>query len=171
MTTQTDYTADEWDLIVQAPTLASLFVILAQQYRPTAVARKMFAALAAIIETAQNGSSTELIQAVAVAIRAGQAPWWPTASPSDLVAVHAWALERCHQVALLLAQTTPETETAAFTRWLIAIGERAALVPDLPGLPDQVPAAEALPPVRRALDTLAAVLTLPDSVGADPPDA
>lgn len=167
MTTQADYRADEWDQIVQAPTLASLVVILAQQYRPTAVARKMFATLAAIFETAQHGSSTELIQAVAGAIREGNAPWWPTAAPSDLSSAQDWALERCRQIALVLAQTTPEAEAAAFARWLIAIGERAALVPDLPGPAGACQPPEIVPLVRRALDTLNAVLALPNGVDAD----
>lgn len=161
MTTQPDYTAKEWNLLLQAPILASLIIIQADQYRLTTVARKTFAALAAIMETAQRETGTELIDAVAAAVREGQAPWWPDAYPSEPDAALRWALLRCRQVAALLAQKVPEAEAEAFARWLLSIGQRVAQVAAPPG-PLDPQGGE-----HTALRRLAAALDLPvsESVG------
>lgn len=130
MTIQTDCTAKEWDLILQAPTLAGLVIIQADHYSLLTITRKTFATLGAIMATAQQQAGTELIQAVATAMRTGQAPWWPTEYPRDMVEAHQWALGRCRQITALLAQKAPEAEAEAYARWLISIGKQVALVHD-----------------------------------------
>ncbi|MEI7771219.1 MAG: hypothetical protein WCI67_14595 [Chloroflexales bacterium] len=165
MTTQADYTAGEWDLILQAPALASLFIIQSGSYNRIAVARKLFAALAVITETAPHGPDTELIQAVSAAMRAGQAPRQPIAHPHDLAAARHWVLEHCRALAALLAQKVPEAEAEAFTRWLIRIGQRVALADDLIGQP-MSRVAEAQMRTSLALEMLTAALTIPFGVRA-----
>jgi hypothetical protein len=168
MTIQTDCTAKEWNLILQAPTLAGLVIIQADQYSLPIVTRKTFATLGAIMATAQQQAGTELIQAVATAMRAGQAPWWPAEYPRDLAEARQWALGRCRQVAVLLAQKAPEAEAEAFMRWLIAIGQHVALIADAPG-PQDPQGAEGYARVHLALEMLALALDLPLSVVAGPP--
>ncbi|MEI8165125.1 MAG: hypothetical protein WCG26_02065 [Chloroflexales bacterium] len=168
MTIQTDCTAKEWDLILQAPTLAGLVIIQADHYSLLTITRKTFATLGAIMATAQQQAGTELIQAVATAMRTGQAPWWPTEYPRDMVEAHQWALGRCRQITALLAQKAPEAEAEAFMRWLIAIGQHVALIADAPG-PHDPQGTEGDARTRLALELLATALNLPLSLLAGPP--
>lgn len=160
MTTQADYTADEWVLLLQAPALASLFIIQATPYQPNLVARQFITSLTAIIETAQHWPDTDLIQAVVAAICTGQAPPSPTIRPSSLRVARQQMLRVCRELTALLAQRAPETEAEAFARWLVAIAQQVALVSAAPGLAGDRAGAH-LVPVRHALDRLAVTLDLP----------
>ncbi len=164
MTTQADYTVDEWNLLVQAPALATLFIIQAAPYHRIAVAHKLLAMIAAIGETAPHGPHTELIQAVVAAIQAGQQPRQPSAHPRDLAEARRWVLAQCRQVAALLGQKAPQAEAAAFTGWLIRIGRRVMAgtngidLGDVRGVAAQMQSG-------LALEMLSAALTSPFSVG------
>jgi hypothetical protein len=168
MTTQVDYTADEWTLMVQAPALASLFIIQADSYHRIAVARKLMVAIAAISATAPHGPHTELIQAVVAAVQAGRVPRQPIAHPRDLAEARHWTLAQCRQIAALLAQKVPEAEAEAFTGWLISIGRRVMRGTDGIALWD-VRAAEAQMRSNLALEMLSAALTLPFGVDGSAP--
>ncbi|MBP1466509.1 hypothetical protein EYB53_012410 [Candidatus Chloroploca sp. M-50] len=138
MTTEANYRRDEWDLILGAPGLIALVIVHSEQCSPGEVHRKLRAVIAAIDETREQGSQSELIQTVMDAMRRGQSPLWPVECPYDLEAVHEWALEGCHQVAILLAQKTPEAEGQAYANWLLDIAQRVVAVPRDKGLQDSI---------------------------------
>lgn len=165
MTTQADYTPEEWDLILQAPALVSLWMIQATHYQPTTVARQLGAALAAISEAVPPEPDTELIQTVVVALRAGQAPPWPTVRPHSLEAARAWTVTGCQQLTALLAQRAPAAEAEAFARWLLGIAQQVGLVSERAGQPDHgADAGPDLQPLGQAFAILAAALDLPVGV-------
>jgi hypothetical protein len=168
MTTQADYTTDEWILMVQAPALASLFIIQEDTYQRIPVARQLIAAIAAISMVAPRGPHTELIQAVAAAVQAGQVPPLPATPPDDLKAARRWVLDQCRHVAAVLVQKAPEAEAVAFTGWLIGIAQRVTLASDTPELRG-ARAAEAQMRSGLALEMLSAALTLPLSVDGSAP--
>lgn len=167
MTTQSDYTLDEWHLILQAPALASLFIIQADRYNPIVVIRKTFAALTAITETAQQDPESELIQAVISAVLGGQAPEQSNVYHRDLSSASHWALEGCRQVTAMLAQKAPEAEANAFSRWLIGIGRRVAQVSD-PSISNDRRVTGISIRTHRALEMLAVALDMPLRSVADP---
>lgn len=164
MTTQADYTADEWSLILQSPALAGLCIIQAAPYHPADVARQLGTTLTAITTTAQDWPDTELIQVVVAAILTGQAPRPSRAQPLTLDAARQWVLEGCRQLSTLLAQRAPAAEAEAFARWLLAIGQCVALVPLTAGQPDYR-ATLAHAPMRLTLEKLAAALDVPVGAG------
>lgn len=131
MTIEADYSRDEWDLILGAPGLIALVIVHAEACGPGEAHRKLLAVLAAIAETRNQGTQSELVQAVTDAVRRGQSPLWPAECPGDLEAVHEWALDGCNQVALVLAQKAPEAEGQAYAHWLLSIARRVlAVAPD-----------------------------------------
>lgn len=154
MTTQTDYHRDEWDLILGAPGLVALVIIESEQWSQAVAYQKLRAVMPAIHETAIRGADGALIQAVLDAIHAGQSPLWTTECPHDLGDIRLWALDKCRQLAAILAQKAPEAEADAYVQWLIGIGQRVALAPDARLF------AQDEPP-HGALDTLAAALGAP----------
>ncbi|NTU81112.1 MAG: hypothetical protein HGA45_17310 [Chloroflexales bacterium] len=160
MTTQTDYTPAEWDLLVGAPALTALIVIQAHPCGPGVADKIVRAALAAMAEQAPPAPGSALIAAVIGAARAGQSPRWPAEYPRELPDVGHWALERCRQVAALLAQKAPEAEAEAYRHWLSTIGQRVALAADDHSLPNHVSAAR-IRQRRAALDQLAIAFDFP----------
>lgn len=165
MTTQTNYTVDEWNLLVQAPALATLFIIQAVPYNRIAVAHKLLATIAVISETAPHGPHTELIHAVVAAIQAGRMPRQPSAYPRDLAEARRWVLAQCRQVGALLEQKAPEAEAKAFTGWLIRIGRRVTVGTNAIDLGD-VRMVAAQMQSGLALEMLSSALTFPFGIGA-----
>lgn len=159
MTTQADYSADEWNLLLQAPAVAALFVIQAEPYQPRLAIQKLFAALEAITACVPPSSDSELIERVVAAARAGQAPRWPSTYPRNMYIARFWAFDACRQVASLLAQKAPQGEASAFSRWLLGVSLRVALTADSAGEPGAYIALAG--PARRALEQLAVALDLP----------
>lgn len=160
MTIQAYFTPDEWDLLVGGPALTALVIIHADQVSPREAARQLSVAIAAIGEMSIQGAPGDLIQAVTGAVQAGQSPRWPAEYPRDLADVGGWALERCRHLAAVLAQRAPEAAAAAYSSWLIQIGQRVALVPGNLALVDTC-AALSGERQRAALDLLARIFDVP----------
>jgi hypothetical protein len=132
-----NYTEEEWNTILRAPALAAIFIIQADVYSPSVAYLKTFAAFTAILETAQQGSSSELVTAVTEALLTGQIPADLTDFPDNLADARRIVLEGCRQAAALLAQRAPHGEADAYNRWLMMIGQHVARVSDYYWLPGQ----------------------------------
>ncbi len=130
MSTQADYGCDEWDLIIGSPALVALAVMHVGEHSHWMAHRQLLAVSKCIDAITEQGPTNALMQAVAAADRDGRSPFWPTELPADLEASQQWAVERCRQVATLLAQKSPEEEAEIFARWLLSIGQRVTLVED-----------------------------------------
>ena len=160
MTTQTDYTAEEWHLLIQAPACASLLILNAYVPNRIVIARRLSGAMAGIGATLPHRPNTDLIRAVAAAVQAGRAPRQQIGPPRDLAAARQTLLVQCRQVAAILAQKAPEAEAEAFTRWLIGLGQRVAWAGDATELRISR-ATEAQIRSGLALELLTAALSIP----------
>jgi hypothetical protein len=168
MTTQMDYTVEEWRLLVQAPAWASLLILEAYESNRIVIAYKLVRVLAGISATVPHKPNTDLIRAVAATVRAGLVPQQLLALPRDLLATRQQRLAHCRQVAAVLAQKVPEAEAVAFTGWLIDLGQRVAWAGD--GL-DLRPSRATEAQIRSglAVELLTSALTFPFHVAAPAP--
>src|SRR5687768_161357 len=65
MTTQADYTADEWKSILLAPTLVGTTVMLAAASGPIGTVKEIIAVGKSVVEVIEKGSPNPLVQALA----------------------------------------------------------------------------------------------------------
>lgn len=158
MTTQADFTPDEWNIILRAPAFAALYVVQSDHYSRSVAFQKMMAGIRAILETATPDTSSKLIRAIRASLHAGQRPRYPESFPSDPAATRRLSLAACRQAAVLLTQKVPPSEASAYALWLLAIGEAVAAVPDEP-LPGGRNVGLATEHARAALEDLAILLS------------
>lgn len=158
MTTQADFTPDEWNILLRAPAFAALYVVLSDRYSRPVAYQKMLAGIWAILETAAPHTSSNLIRAVRAALYAGHSSY-PDHFPADEAALRSLSLIACRQAAVLLTQKVPAHEASAYALWLLAIGETVAAVPDTP-LPQGHSVARAAEQARMALEDLALTLSI-----------
>lgn len=158
MTTQADFTTEEWNIILQAPAFAALYVLQSGRYSRPVAHQKMAAGIKAIFDPATHGAGGALVCAVRSALQAGQHPANPDAMPADLAEARQLTIEGCRHATILLAQRTSDAESTAYADWLLAIGEAvAAVVDDSPTSGYNV--AQVAEHARLALENLATILT------------
>jgi hypothetical protein len=138
MTTEADYTPDEWRLLVEAPGTAALAVIAADKSGIFGMAREITAVSDRLeSEHEQAGTSNELIAAVLARAgreespgdadaEAGETETSEEGARADTERAKADAIERARGVATLLAAKSTPEEADGFKRWLLTIAETAA---------------------------------------------
>jgi hypothetical protein len=126
MACQSDFTAEEWELLLQAPAFTVLYVIQSDEADRSQTYQKMLAGINAIVTPMTSAADSDLVEAVRSAIVAGQAPAFPKVLPRNLSEARQFTRERCRQVVALLAQRVADDEATAFLAWLMAIGQVVA---------------------------------------------
>jgi len=126
MTTKTDYTAEEWELLMRAPFMAGMAVVAASPSGPIGVVKEMFAVGRVLAEEGTEGSTNELISALVSHLKAGERPAAPMESGSSIEEAKALALKACRDVAALLAGKAPAAEAEGFKRWLLTAAQQVA---------------------------------------------
>ena len=124
MSTQADYSPEEWESIVNAPVMAGTLVIVSDPAVFGSI--KEAAAMVKIINEEAMSTSVELIKAVGEAIRSGHKvdksampkKETPEATMNTLV-------KMCHQAALIVKEKSPEEEEA-FNQYLVEIAKTTA---------------------------------------------
>lgn len=159
MTTEADFTPDEWNLLLSAPAFAALYIVQSDRHSRLVAYQKMMAGIWAILETAMPDTSSKLIGAVRAALHAGQRPRYPEHFPEDRMAVCRLSLEQCRQAAAILSRRAPDSEAVAYATWLLAIGEAVAAVPD-EAFPSGQRITRAAEHARMALEDLAITLSI-----------
>lgn len=159
MTTQDDFTPEEWNVILRAPAFAALYVALSERTSKPAAYQKMVAGIWAIQERAVPDMPSKLVKAIRAALHAGQRPRYPERFPDDLAATRRLSLAACRQAAVLLTQKVPAHEAVAYASWLLAIGRAVAAAPD-DALPLGHSNARAVESARMALEDLAITLSV-----------
>jgi hypothetical protein len=133
MSTKSDFSADEWKLVLRAPMMAGLAVVAASPSGPLGVLREMFAVGKLLAETKTRGEGlggpSELLRAlvsdlaspdVRTQVDAGELRGLP---PEQL---RAHALDACRTVAGLVDRKAAPEEAQEVKRWLVSIAERTA---------------------------------------------
>ena len=73
MTTKTDFTVEEWNVIRRAPFMAGLVVVAASPSGPIGVVKEMFAVGKTLADVKLHGASSDLIKAVVADLETAEA--------------------------------------------------------------------------------------------------
>lgn len=124
MSTQRDYSAEEWLEVVSAPMLAGLLVITSD---PAIFgSMKESATIAATINEYGQSSETELIREIGRAMSGKDKPQMPDLPTKEgPAAVMKRLVEKCHSAASIVEGKSPN-EAEAFKLYLIDIAKRTA---------------------------------------------
>jgi hypothetical protein len=124
MSTKSDFSADEWDLLRTAPLMASIIVVAASPSGPVGLIQESTAAGKMIIQTAQS-AQTPLLKALAEDLTQHMSiPKPPPAATPDKV--QAAASEILKRTSALLAQKATPEETAEIKQWLAKVAQATA---------------------------------------------
>ena len=136
MTTQADYTVQEWALLTETPTIVGLGMLVAAQSGPMGKVREVLAFCSCLRR--ETGLAIErrdhLISAILeeqpLRHRALIAPLFSDGDPIPLLNAILTArlhmTEHCEKVADVLADRTPYPEAQEFKRWLMWLARRIA---------------------------------------------
>jgi hypothetical protein len=129
MSTKTDYSAEEWKLVLKGPLMAGLAVVAASPSGPLGVLREMFAVGKLIAETKAQAGSNELLRTLVSELSAPDARGQIDAAelrglPPEQLKAHA--LETCRTLAALVDRKATPAEADEVKRWLLVIAKRTA---------------------------------------------
>src|SRR3954469_17000396 len=129
MTTQADFTDEEWARLERAPFVAGMAISLADPGGPIEAVKESMATIKTVSEAAQAGGGSELVDAVANS-GVGQArerknPIGDFRPPKGVMAGQAILDELSAANRLAAEKATPE-EAAAFRELLLAAAKNAA---------------------------------------------
>lgn len=128
MVTEADFTSEEWQQIINAPQIASLYVALASPSGPVGVIQEMMASSKLIVEAMKTASGNALIDAVATdwreKVEKKEKPQ-PVQMGKDANEVKARCLQACRDLAALLAQKAP-AEAEGYKQWVYHAAQHSA---------------------------------------------
>ena len=120
MVTEADFTSEEWQQIITAPQMASLYIALASPSGPVGVIQEMMASSKLIVDAMKAGSGNALIDAVATDWREKaekkEKPQ-PLQMGKDPNEAKARCLQACRDLAALLSQKAP-AEAEGYKQWV-----------------------------------------------------
>jgi len=121
-----DFTAEEWQVLFTAPSMAGLAVTAASPSGPIGVMKEMFAVGMSLAELVKNKPDNSLIQALVEDVRQrGTKPQKPKGLKS-MEEVKNYALEQLRAVAKILDEKNAGAEGEEFKAWLVDIAKRTA---------------------------------------------
>ncbi len=125
MSTQKDYTAEEWKAISVAPFLAGLYVSMSDPSGLVGVAKEAMAVGRLIAETGLT-SPTELIKSLSEGLKGGgERPEMPDIPKRDLTAARAAMAEHLQKAAAAISSKSP-AEAEAYKAWLMTAAKKVA---------------------------------------------
>jgi hypothetical protein len=128
MTTEADFTDEEWARLKRAPFVAGMAISLADPGGPIEATKESIAALKTVMEAARSGGRGELVDAVArSATEKSQQRRSPLGDfkPRGALAGEEILEELRAANALVSEKATPE-EAAAFREWLLTAAQESA---------------------------------------------
>ena len=129
MAKKVDFTAEEWQLILSMPQVASLYLALASPSNPLGLAQEMIASTKGIVETIKTSSGNELMDAVSADIREKvekrERLEPPFKTSNDLNDMKAQCLQACREVAVLLSQKAP-ADAQVYKQWVYQAAQNTA---------------------------------------------
>jgi hypothetical protein len=128
MTSRTDFTDEEWARLERAPLVAGMAITLADPGGPIEAGKETMASLRSILETAQAGRDSELVNAVAKdaaeMVQRRENPLGDFKPRGALAGEQI--LDELRAVHLLLTQKATPEEVEGFRQWLLSTAQRAA---------------------------------------------
>jgi hypothetical protein len=124
MSTQSDYTPEEWKTICAAPVMAGMLVSTSDLSGPIGLAKESIAIGKALMEPASSASN-ELIKAISESIKArGGMPEMPDLS-SHSSAIAKALIAGCRDAAEVVLRKSP-MEAGEYKGWLVSVATRTA---------------------------------------------
>ncbi len=126
MTTKTDYSEQEWNLLLQAPVMAGTYIIAADP-SVTAMAKEMKAMVTAIIAAPAPEEAQELVTAVAADIkaRAEDKEKMPAVDTKDKEDPQLQIRNQLSEALAVLEEKAPD-EKNGFCNWLMEVAQATA---------------------------------------------
>ena len=128
MANKASFSADEWKLLRQAPTMAGLVIVAASPSGPLGVLQESMAIGKILADAKAQGSGSELVTALVadLATPEGRQAVQPTELRGKSAdQIKGYALDVCRRAAALTDQKSPG-ESAAFKRWLQTIAQKVS---------------------------------------------
>lgn len=126
MARKTDFTTEEWKMIVAAAPMVGLAVTCASPNGPWGVLKEMLSMGMAMAEMLQKGSSNPLIAELAADLKERQTKPEPPQGIKDPEQAKELALNHIRAVNDILGRKDKADEADEFKKWLLAVGERVA---------------------------------------------
>ena len=126
MATKSDFTPEEWKMIVAAAPMVGLAVTCASPNGPWGVMKEMLSMGMAMAEMIQKGSSNPLIADLAADLKARETKPEPPQGLKDPEQCKEAALNHVRAVNDLLNRKVKGDEADEFKKWLVTIGHRVA---------------------------------------------
>ena len=126
MARKTDFTTEEWKMIVAAAPMVGLAVTCASPNGPWGVLKEMLSMGMAMAEMLQKGSSNPLIAELAADLKERQTKPEPPQGIKDPEQAKELALNHIRAVNDIVSRKAKADEADEFKNWLLAVGERVA---------------------------------------------
>ena len=126
MARKTDFTTEEWKMIVAAAPMVGLAVTCASPNGPRGVLKEMLSMGMAMAEMLQKGSSNPLIAELAADLKERQTKPEPPQGIKDPEQAKELALNHIRAVNDIVSRKVKADEADEFKKWLLAVGERVA---------------------------------------------
>lgn len=126
MARKTDFTTEEWKMIVAAAPMVGLAVTCASPNGPWGVLKEMLSMGMAMAEMLQKGSSNPLIAELAADLKERQTKPEPPQGMKDPEQAKELALNHIRAVNDIVGRKDKADEADEFKKWLLAVGERVA---------------------------------------------
>jgi hypothetical protein len=123
MSTQTDFTPEEWKLIATAPIMAGTIATLSDMSGPVGFVKEALAVARAAAGSAQADSS-ELIRSVADSLKSQQAKPEMTSSVKSGFEARTALIGACRRAVDTISRKSP-AEAAEYARWLVSLAKTA----------------------------------------------
>jgi len=124
--TKDDFSAEDWQLIVSAPSLVGLAISAASPSGAMGVVKEMFAVGLSMAELARERESNDLIQALMEDVRHQTTKTERPEHMTHLDEAQAWALSELAAVPAALERGGGGAEAEEFKQWLADVAERVA---------------------------------------------
>ena len=126
MAQKSDFTEEEWQLIVAAAPMMGLAVTCASPNGPLGVMKEMLSMGMAMAEIIQRGSDNPLIASLIADLKERKTRIAPPPDLKDADQGRSAALDQARQLAALLHRKVPEAEADEFKLWLMSVAKRVA---------------------------------------------
>jgi hypothetical protein len=123
MAVQDNYTADEWQAVLSAPTAAGLLVTLGDISGPIGLAQEASAVVKATVDTAA-GSSSEVIKAIGETVKERKKLDMPDL-PKERDQARAALFDICKRATEIVSQKAPG-ESSEYKTWLMTVAHKTA---------------------------------------------
>ncbi len=128
MVNKVDFTSEEWQQIMIAPQMASLYIALASPSGPVGAVKEMMASTKLIVEAMKASSGNALIDAVVADLREKaerKEKIEPPQISKDPNETKVQCLQACRDLAALLSQKAP-AEAEGYKQWVYEAAQHSA---------------------------------------------